>query len=82
MGCFVSQLPSPPKPYRDYWVKQPMTEEGRQTDWIACGGDVDGGFSWRVKEMLPDETNETSRLRQTSQMKECMSQYGYRYQTD
>ena len=87
-GCSLGLAPrSPdyvyhPKPYRDYWVKQSMTEEGRKADWIACGGDVDGGSSMHVKRMLPGETNETSRLRQSSELKNCMSQRGYHYQTD
>lgn len=88
MGCGLGLAPrSPdyvyhPKPYRDYWVKQSMTVEDRKADWIACGGNPDGGFSWRVKKMLLGETDETSRLRQTSEMKACMSQRGYHYQND
>lgn len=70
------------KPYRDYWVKQSMTVEERKVDWMACGGDADGGSSMHVKKMLPDESKDTSRLRQTSEMKACMLQGGYRYQND
>ena len=69
-----------PKPYRDYWIKNDMTEEGRRADWTACGGDVVGGFSMHVKRMFPDETNETSRLRQSSELKACLTQRGYRYE--
>ena len=49
-----------PKPYRDYWLKPGMTNEGRKADWVTCGGDVDGGFSVHVRRMLAGETNETS----------------------
>lgn len=70
------------KPYRDYWIKQSMTEEGRKADWIECRGKADGGFSWDMRKMLPNETKDTSRLRQTSEIKACMSQGGYRYQND
>jgi len=82
MGCFVPQLPSPPKPYRDYWVEQSVTEEGRKVDWIECGGNANGGFSWDVRKMLPGETDDASYLRQSSELKACMSQRGYHYQTD
>ncbi|ABR91906.1 Uncharacterized conserved protein [Janthinobacterium sp. Marseille] len=71
-----------PKPYRDYWIKSSMTEEGRKVDWIACGGDADGGTSMHVQKMLSNETKETSRLRQTSELKACLSQRGYRYESD
>ncbi|MBX9800873.1 MAG: hypothetical protein K2Y13_15555 [Burkholderiaceae bacterium] len=71
-----------PKPYRDYWIKSSMTEEGRKVDWIACGGNAKGGFSWDMRKMLPNETNDTSRLRQTSELKACLSQRGYRYESD
>jgi hypothetical protein len=69
-----------PKPYRDYWTKFGMTEESRTKDWVECGGDADGGFSMHVKKMLPGETNETSRLRQTSEFKACLTQRGYHYE--
>lgn len=86
-GCFMGELSgrsgenfTPPKPYMSYWHKDGMIEEGRRADWVACGGDADGGFSMHVKRMLPGETNETSRLRQTSEFKACLAQRGYRYE--
>lgn len=88
MGCGLGLAPrSPdyvyhPKPYRDYWVKQSMTEEGRKVDWIACGGDANGGLSMHVQKMLRNETKETSFLRQSSDLKACLSLRGYRYQND
>lgn len=88
MGCGLGLAPrSPdyvyhPKPYRDYWVKQSMTVERRKVDWTECGGNAKGGFSWDVRKMLSGETDDASGLRQSSEMKACMSQRGYRYQTD
>jgi len=70
------------KPYGDCWNKTAMTDEGRKADWVACGGDADGGFSMHVKRMLPEETNETSRLRQSSALKVCLTQRGYHYEID
>jgi len=69
-----------PKPYRDYWINNGVTEEGRRNDWVACGGDDDGGFSMHVKRMLSGETNEISRLHQSSDLKACLTQRGYRYE--
>jgi len=59
-----------------------MTEEMRKVDWEDCGGNANGGFSWRVKKMLPGETDEASRLRQSLELETCLSQRGYHYQTD
>lgn len=68
-----------PKPYRDYWIKSGTTEEARRADWMACGGSENGNFSWDSRTMLPGETNETSRHRQSSELKACLTQRGYRY---
>jgi len=68
-----------PTPYRDSWTKRDATEEGRQADWVACGGDADGGSSMHVKRMLPGETNEQARTRQEFALQRCMIQAGYRY---
>jgi hypothetical protein len=70
------------KPYRDYWNKAAMTDEGRKADWVACGGSENGNFSWDSRRMLPGETNDTSRLRQSSGLKACLTQRGYHYEID
>jgi len=69
-----------PKPYRDYWSKPAMTDEGRKADWVACGGSENGNFSWDSRRMLPGETNETSRLRQSSELKACLTPRGYHHE--
>jgi len=56
-----------------------MTEEGRRADWIACGGDTDGGSSMDVKRMRPGETNEQGGHRQEYALQRCMLQQGYRF---
>lgn len=68
------------QPYRDYWIKPAMTDEERRADWVACGGSENGNFSWDSRRMLSDETNETSRLRQSSELKACLTQRGYHYE--
>jgi len=86
-GCFMGELSgrsgesfTPPKPYMSYWHKDGAAEEGRRNDWVTCGGSANGNFSWDSRKKLPDETNETSRLRQSSELKACLTQRGYRYE--
>ncbi len=74
-------FPSSVRPYMSYWHKDGITEEAQKIDWVTCGGDVDGGFSMHVKKMRPGETNETSRLRQSSELRTCLTQRGYRHET-
>lgn len=38
MGCFVPQLPTPPKPLIEDWEKSATSAETRMADWKACGG--------------------------------------------
>ena len=71
-----------PKPYRDYWIRSGISEEGRRADWVACGGSQNGNFSWDSRTMLPGETNETSRLRQSSEFKSCLTKRGYHYEAN
>jgi len=79
IGCFVPQLPPPSEPYRNFWTKIGMTEEGRRADWIACGGSTNGGFSMDPKKMRPGETYEQGRTRQGYALQRCMIQQGYRF---
>jgi len=73
-------FPGPVQPYRDYWSKPAMRDEGRKADWVACGGSENGNFSWDSRRMLPGETNETSRLRQSSELKACLTPRGYHHE--
>lgn len=73
---------SHPTPYRNFWTKTDVTEQGRRADWGACGGDADGGSSMHVKRMLPGETNEQARTRQEFALQRCMVRAGYRYTGD
>ena len=70
------------KPYLAYWQKEGMTEEGRLKDWVACGGNERGTFSWKVKQQLPDETDDAARTRQNFAFQRCMSRSGYHYTGD
>ena len=67
------------KPYIAYWEKAGMTEERRRQDWLACGGNERGTFSWKVKQQLPDESDEIARIRQEHAFERCMIRAGYRY---
>jgi len=70
------------KPYLAYWQKEGMTEEGRLKDWVACGGNERGTFSWKVKQQLPDETDDAARTRQNFAFQRCMIRSGYHYTGD
>ena len=70
------------KPYIAYWQKEGMTEEGRLKDWMACGGNERGTFSWKVKQQLPDETDDAARTRQNFAFQRCMIRSGYHYTGD
>ena len=70
------------KPYLAYWQKEWMTEEGRLKDWVACGGNERGTFSWKVKQQLPDETDDAARTRQNFAFQRCMIRSDYHYTGD
>lgn len=70
------------KPYISYWQKNGMTEQSRLEDWMACGGNENGTFSWKVKQQLPDETNEDARMRQEHAFERCMIRTDYQYVGD
>ena len=72
-------FPTPVKPYLHYWEKSGMTEDRRLSDWLACGGDKDGDFSWKSRKQLAGESNEQSSRRQRDDHQRCMIQRGYRY---
>ena len=72
-------FPTPVKPYLHYWEKPGMTEEGRLSDWLICGGDKDGTFSWDTRKKQVNESNEQSRTRQSRAHERCLISHGYRY---
>ena len=67
------------KPYIAYWHKEGMTEESRLNDWVACGGNNNGTFSWKVKEQFPGESDEQSSRRQRDEFQRCIMRSGYHY---
>tara|TARA_R110000851_G_scaffold254667_2_gene407250 strand:- start:3564 stop:3983 length:420 start_codon:yes stop_codon:yes gene_type:complete len=70
------------KPFIAYWEKNGMTEESRLEDWIACEGNENGTFSWKVERQLPNETDEATRTRQEYTFQRCMISSGYHYTGD
>lgn len=70
------------KPYMKYWQKESMTNESRLQDWLACGGNESGTFSWKTKDQLPGESNEESHTRQAFSFQNCMIEKGYSYTGD
>ncbi|PJC02682.1 MAG: hypothetical protein CO071_01860 [Gallionellales bacterium CG_4_9_14_0_8_um_filter_59_50] len=67
------------KPYIAYWQKDGVTEEERLADWVACGGNENGTFSWKVKEQFSGESDEQTRTRQSFDFQRCVLRAGYRY---
>lgn len=68
-----------PKPYLHYWEKDDMTAERRLKDWVTCGGNSDGSFSWKEVERRAGENGDQSSKRQSAQHQRCMISAGYRY---
>ena len=67
------------KAYIEYWEKPGMTTESRLRDWVACGGNKNGTFSWATRKMLPGETEDQTGNRQAIDFQRCMLRSGYRY---
>jgi hypothetical protein len=70
------------QPYIAYWKKAGMTDESRLEDWLVCGGNGNGTFSWKVMEQFPGEGDEQSSRRQRDEFQRCMISSGYRYTGD
>lgn len=68
------------KPYMEHWTKPGMTAQSRLADWLACGGDRDGGFSYDIKtNSLPTETQAETQKRVKGNFQRCLIKHGYRY---
>ena len=68
------------KPYMEHWTKPGMTAQSRLADWLACGGDRDGGFSYDIKtNSLPTETQAETQKRLKGNFQRCLIKHGYRY---
>lgn len=66
------------KPYLHNWEKPRMTVEGRQDDWIKCGGMNNGSYS--PDERLPGETDDFAAARRKQRrLDACMEMKGYRF---
>lgn len=67
------------KPYIAYWQKEGMTEESKLRDWMACGGQGNGGFSLHRNKRIPGESSDEFRDRLKHDFERCMIRSGYRY---
>ena len=66
------------KPALHYWEKPAMTVEGKQSDWVKCGGRLDGGYTPDAR--LPSETDDFAAMRRKQQkLGACMEMKGYRF---
>lgn len=70
------------KAYINFWKKQNYTKESRMGDWLSCGGNGSGSFSWKTSAQLPNETSQESRRRQEFAFQKCMLSKGYSYSGD
>jgi hypothetical protein len=68
------------KPYGARWVKDGMTRESRQADWVACGGAADLKSGFR-KWVQPEPWKEffDALERHENQLWTCMKNKGYSY---
>ena len=75
-----------PKAYRDYWVKPDMTVEGRQREWMACGGEKNGNFSpyqSDIESMVASGmSREQARKTLNDKLSTCLQSKGYEYQRE
>jgi hypothetical protein len=67
------------KPYLHYWEKPGMTEESRRTDWVACGGMVNGSYSSDAPSGAKTEAILESAAIKRETIGGCMKAKGYRY---
>jgi hypothetical protein len=79
MGCFVPQLPSPPKAPIEDWAKSNTRSETRMADWQACGGHSSGDFSRNPKDSVEGEDITQAYKRQSAGHQRCLIRKGYHY---
>lgn len=79
MGCFVPQLPPPPKHEIEDWEKAGTSSETRLADWQACGGVKSGNFAMDTKYSIEGEDVMESYKRQSMEHQRCLIRKGYHY---
>jgi len=79
IGCFVPQLPTPPKPAIENWVRPETSLETRLTDWQVCGGHKSGNFARDPKDSIEGEDILQANKRQSTKHQRCLIRKGYRY---
>jgi hypothetical protein len=79
MGCFVPQLPPPPKPHIENWQRTETSAETRLADWQACGGHKSGDFAMDSKNSIEGEDVLQAYKRQSAEHQRCLIRKGYRY---
>jgi hypothetical protein len=83
-GCFFTQdrLGSPDpnlKPYGAHWIKEGMTRESRQVDYMQCGGGSDLREGYEVKSAQSNKEFVDGFNVHTHQLMNCMKSKGYVY---
>jgi hypothetical protein len=79
MGCFVPQLPPPPKPHIEDWERSTTSVETRLADWQACGGQKNGDVPRNSEDIAEKEDIEKAYKRQSAEHQRCLIRKGYRY---
>jgi len=79
IGCFVPQLPTPPKPAIENWERAETSLETRLTDWQVCGGHLSGDFPRNPKDTVEGEDIQQAYKRQSAEHQRCLIRKGYRY---
>ena len=79
VGCFVPQLPTPPKPLIENWGKSATSAETRMADWQICGGQKSGDVPRNSNDIVEGEDIQQAYKRQSAQHQRCLIRKGYRY---
>ncbi|WP_157381527.1 hypothetical protein [Methylophilus sp. 5] len=79
MGCFVPQLPPPPKTQIDDWERSETSSEVRLADWQVCGGQKNGDVPRNPKNAVEGENIQQAFKRQNAEHQRCLIRKGYHY---
>ena len=66
-----------PKAYGEYFVKTGVSNNQWRSDWIACGGMADGGFSTDVPSGSPTDVLINASKQKRKTLANCMMSKGY-----
>ena len=66
-----------PKAYGEYFVKAGIGKHEWRSDWIACGGMADGGFSTDVPSGSPTDVLINASKQKRKDLTNCMLSKGY-----